>query len=193
MKQQQRNGGVLPHTSNQRKHRTQGPKVGQGIRLGVRVFLLVLLQTTLVPRIGFFGAVPDILLAFVAVTAVTGRGTEHAKRTVVAGIAAGFLADAIGGVGVGASALLYFLAAFFGSFFINRPATGLFPALIQFYTFFLPITLLRSAVTLISALISAAGGFSFLHCLTGTLLPEYFGTLLFAVPIFFLFRVRDNA
>ena len=96
MKQQHRNG-ALPRTNNQRKHRTQGPEVGQGIRLGVRVFLLVLLQTTLLPRVRFFGAVPDILLAFVAVTAVTGKGTEHERAAVISGISAGFLADAIGG------------------------------------------------------------------------------------------------
>ena len=192
MKQQHRNG-ALPHANNQRKHRTQGPEIGQGIRLGVRVFLLVLLQTTLLPRVRFFGAVPDILLAFVAVTAVTGKGAENERAAVISGISAGFLADAIGGVGFGVSALLYFLTAFFGSFLMRRPAVGIIPALIQFYTFLLPITLLRTVATLISAWVCAPGGFSFLHCLTGTLIPEYFGTLLFAVPIFFLFRVRDNA
>ena len=63
--------------------------------------------------------------------------------------------------------------------------------ILRFLAVLVSAAVLREGWTLLLLLIDRPLGFAFLPCLTGTLLPEFFGTLLFAIPVFFIFRGRD--
>lgn len=176
---------------NRLENRTQGPWYGHGIRLGVRVFLLAILQVSVIPRIALFGATPDILLSYLTVLAVTGRQEDRWRTVAVSGIAAGFLADTLGGVGIGVLTLFYFAVGVAVSHLMRRRQCGFWEELLLFYAALIPAALLRGGVTLLYVLLSRPSGFAFSELLLGTLLPELCGTLLFSVPIFFLFRGKD--
>ena len=173
------------------ENRTQGPGYGHGIRLGVRVFLLVILQVSIIARIGFLGATPDILLPYITALAVTGRGAERWRTAAVSGIAAGFLVDALGGAIPGVLALFYFFVGAFLPRLVRRSFRGVIEEGLCFYAALVPCALLRTGVTLFYILMARPSGFSLLACATGTLLPEFLGTLLFSIPVFLLFRGRD--
>ena len=180
---------VKHYKDNRTENRTQEPiKKGRIIFLAVRIFLLALVQVSVVSRIGFFGATPDILLSFIIVLSVTGRGRERWREISLTGLALGFLLDALGGVGIGLSALFYFLIGAAAPNLIHRTHRSIFEELLFFYAVLIPSALLGGVVTLLSVLLSVQGGFSFTVCLRTVLLPEFFGTLVFAFPIFFLFR-----
>ena len=191
MKQQYGRGDYRPLSHNRTGNRTQEPSYGHGIRLGVRVFLLVILQVSVIGRIGFFGAVPDILLSYVVTLALTGKSMHRWRIAAVSGLAAGFLADVLGGVGLGVLTLFYFLVGACLPHLLRRGFRGIHEELLFFLTFLAPVTLLRTGVTLLYTLLAMPSGFSFGDFLLGTAFPEFFGTLLFALPVFFLFRGRD--
>lgn len=191
MKKQLGTRGRSPQGDNRMRNRTQALPYGHGIRMGVRVFLLVILQVSIVSRIGFFGAVPDILLAYVVTLAVTGRSADRWKTVAVSGIAAGFLADTLGGVGIGFLALFYFLVGVGLARFVRRVPMGIPESLLTFLLALAPAAILRSGVTLLYTLLSHPSGFSLGVFLLSSALPEVGGTLLLALPVFFLFRGRD--
>ena len=175
-----------------REARTEGPRTkGQTVLLAVRIFLLVLFQVTVVSRLGFFGAVPDVLLSYLVVLSVTGRRANGWKTLSVSGLALGFLADAIGGVGIPLLGLFYFLVGAVLPNLVRREERNALYELLVSFTVLLPIALLRAGITLLSALLTKVGGFSFLLCLRNVLLPELLGTLVFLLPVFLLFRGRD--
>jgi rod shape-determining protein MreD len=176
---------------NRVETRTQGPGYGHGIRLGVRVFLLAILQVSVMPRLAIFGATPDILLAYITVIAVTGRQEGRWKTAAISGIAAGFLADTLGGVGIGVLTMFYFAVGVLVSHLMRRFQYGFLEELLLFMAAIIPASILRGGVTLLYALLSGTAGFEFGVFFFGTLLPEVLGTLLFSIPIFLLFRGRD--
>lgn len=178
---------VKRYVDNRTGNRTQEPiKKGRMILLAVRIFLLVLVQTSMVSRLGFFGATPDIFLSFLIVLAL--RGESRWREVSVTGLAMGFLVDAIGGSFVGFSALFYFLVGAVAPNLHHREHRNIFEELLFFYVLLIPAALLGGGVTLFSSLLTAQGSFSFMICLRSVLLPELFGTLLFAFPVFLLFR-----
>ena len=183
--------GAFAYGDNRTESRTQEPmQKGRVLLLAVRIFLLVLLQVSVVSRIGFFGATPDVILAYLAVRTVTERGMRRWRRISLSGLFVGFLADAIGGVGVGLSTLFYFLVGAICPTLLRRGARNLFEGLLLSYALLLPVAVLKAGVTLLTVLLSDPSGFSFVICLTETLLPEFVGTLIFALPIFLIFRAR---
>lgn len=188
----QKRGGIYARRDNKTENRTQEPmQKNRVILLAVRIFLLVLLQVCAISRIGFFGAVPDILLSYLVVLSVTGGGVSRWRSISVSGIFAGFLADAVGGVGFSVLPLFYFLVGAFCPHLMRRNFSGIGEELLFTYILLVPMALLREGVTLLTVLLGNANGFSFLVCFRSVLLPEFFGTLLFALPVFFLFRGRD--
>lgn len=191
MKRQTEAGGVPPVRDNRMKHRTRELPYGHAIRLGVRVFLLVLLEVSVVSRIGFFGATPDLLLPYLLTLAVTGHSAERWRTVAVSGIAAGFLLDTLGGVGLGVLALFYLLVSVTASVLFKRAHGGIREELLLFFAALVPAAILRSGVTLLYTLVGGANGFAFGVFLRSVFLPELLGTLLLAIPIFFLFRGRD--
>ncbi len=182
---------ITRYKDNRTGNRTQEPMTkGRIIFLAVRIFLLVLVQVSVVSRIGFFGATPDILLAVIVTLSVTGGGADRWREISLTGLFMGFLADAIGGTAIRFSALFYFLVGAILPNLFHREYRSIFEELLFFYAFLVPVVLCKEIVTLLSVLLSAVGGFSFLVCFTSILLPEFFGTLLFALPVFLLFRRR---
>lgn len=179
----------MPHRDNRTENRTQEPmRKARIILLAVRVFLLVIVQVSVMPRLGLFGATPDILLSYLVVVSVTGIGVRRWRAISLSGLAAGFLVDAIGGVGFGVLPLFYFLIGAFLPNFVRRSPHGIADELLLVVLWLLPAVVLRSAVTLVSAVLTAWGGFSFIVCLTETLLPEMGASLLLALPVFLMFR-----
>lgn len=173
------------------ENRTRGPRIGRGIRLGVRVFLLVLLQVSVLPRFPFFGATPDLLLPYVLTLALTGRHPDRAKVTMVTAVAAGFLADTLGGSALGGLAVFYLLVGAVAASLFSNGFGGGIEEILRFLAVLVSAAVLREGWTFLLLLLDRPLGFAFLPCLTGTLLPEFFGTLLFAIPVFFIFRGRD--
>lgn len=183
--------GDTARRDNRTKHRTRELPYGHAIRMGVRVFLLVLLAICVVSRIGFFGATPDILLAYLLTLAATGKRPEKWKTVAVSGIAAGFLLDTLGGVGIGVLALFYLIVGVAASILLRRGMRGIPEELLFFYAVLVPSAILRSLVTLLYTLAEKPVGFSLGAFLGTVALPELLGTLLFALPVFFIFRGRD--
>ncbi len=164
---------------------------GQAVLLAVRIFLLTLFQVSVVSRLGLFSAVPDMLLCYLVVLSVTGRRAHRWKVISLSGLALGFLTDAIGGVGLPLLGLFYFLVGAILPNLVRRGERSILRELLFSYTALLPVALLRGGITLLSTLLSTAGGFSFAVFLTHVFLPELLGTLVFLLPVFFLFRGRD--
>ena len=190
MKRYRQGGAGLRHTENRAKYRTQHSEWSHKLLSGVRVFVLVILQVSLIPRISLFGAVPDILLPFLLTLAVTGSSVSRTYTVAVTGIAAGFLADALGSTGLGLLTLFYFLVGTLVSSMSRGGTHGVFEDLARFYAVLVPAVLLRGGVTVVSILL-AGRGFDFLVCLTDILIPEWISTLILALPILLIFRGRD--
>lgn len=165
---------------------------GRTMLLAVRLFLLVIASCTVVTRIGFFGAVPDVILPCLVVLSLTLGGAASWKTVSVAGLCMGFLVDAIGGVGFGLLSPFYFLVGAFCPNLMRRNGGGILEQLVLFYLYLVPIAVLREGVTLVTLLLQRPNGFSLGVCFTNALLPEFFGTLLFALPVFSLFRERNT-
>lgn len=159
--------------------------------LAVRIFLLALFQVSVVSRLGFFGAVPDMLLCYIVVLSVTGSGIHRWRVISVSGLLLGFLSDAIGGVGIPLLGLFYFLVGAILPNLVRRFRKNAPLELLASFTVLLPTALLRGVVTLLSVLFAGVGGFSFFICFRSVLLPEFLGTLVFLFPTFLLFRGRD--
>ena len=190
MKRYRQGGAGLRHTENRAKYRTQHSEWSHKLLSGVRVFVLVILQVSLIPRFSVFGAVPDILLPFLLTLAVTGSSVNRTYTVAITGIAAGFLADALGSTGLGLLTLFYFLIGTLISSTSRGGTHGILEDLARFYAVFVPALLLRGGVTVASILL-AGHGFDFSVCLTSILIPAWISTLLLSLPVFLIFRGRD--
>lgn len=172
-------------TENRTEHRTK-----ERILPIVRVFLLAVLQVTIVPRLGLFSSVPDILLPYLVVRAVTDHRPNVWRELAVSGMVIGFLSDTLGGVGLGVLSLFYFLCGAFLPHLSRARFAGVLSELLGFYATLLPVSVLRAGVTLLYSLQMGFASFSFGYCALHVLLPEWLGTLLLGIPVFFLFRVK---
>ena len=73
---------------------------------------------------------------------------------------------------------------------VRRVPMGIPESLLTFLLALAPAAILRSGVTLLYTLFSHPSGFSLGVFLLSSALPEVGGTLLLALPVFFLFRGR---
>ena len=188
---------LFPRSQTDSRHRAGKPYGKLRIaRLTVRIFLLAVLQCTVVPRIGFFGAVPDILLSYLMLASVFrssgSDGADIAERWKVLsslGIFAGVAVDALGGVGFSFLPLFYFLVTAFASNLTRGVQTGagFLGELLPFFSFLLPAAVLREGITLLSAFLTLPS-LSLVPFFLTVLLPEFAGTLLYALPVWILFR-----
>ena len=156
-------------------------KLVRGLSYGGLTFFFMLLQITLVPRYPIFGVSPDLILSCVLAAAMY----EGGKFGAVMGVAAGFVIDAVGSVGLSLSPLVYML---FG-YIAGICAEFLFRRGLLFFTIAVSIGyFLRGFVTLIN--ISAAWnhystGYVFLR----VIFPEIGLSVLFSYMIYFFFRL----
>ena len=74
---------------------------------GVLFFILCVAQTSFFGQLSFLSVVPNLALGGVAAVALL----DEERCAIVCGIAAGFLADAIGGSGISLSPIIFMLVA----------------------------------------------------------------------------------
>lgn len=145
--------------------------------IGLTVFLIAILQTSVLARIKPFGATPDLMISAVAALSVLCGCYTGA----ITGIAAGFLTDALGSTGFSVLPLVYFLLGYLVGYYTKAiNARGFLSYLVC-----LAISL---AVRFLTTLVSTVLAFQELHFPTFLLsvaLPEMLGTLLFGIILFF--------
>lgn len=138
-------------------------------------FVLSVIECSFLGRIEILPASPDLLIAAVAAIAVIDR---H-EGTLVSAIIAGIMIDAIGGVGIYLSPLVYFVIALLITLIAKKMMTSYLS-----YLAILPIVcLLRAAATIGEAYIYRQG-YSIVEILKYAVLPEAICTLIFALPLY---------
>ena len=145
--------------------------------IGIYLFLLAIFQTSVLSVRKPFGGVPDLMMG--TVLCISLYCGCHAGA--ITGIAAGFLTDAFGSVGLSLLPLVYFLAAYFFGYYAKVLGVRGYLAYLVGVAFSLPV---RLVTTLIQS-IAAAEGFRFSTFLLSTALPELLGTLLFSLVLYF--------
>ncbi len=152
------------------------------------IFLLAVLQSTLGPRIGFFGNTPALLLALTAAAAFY----DGEKTAMLVGLLSGFLLDALGGVGVSVLPLAYCLTGWFISLAVKRMAHDRSD---RFHIRYLRYLIWLSAAVGIGMVITAlcllltAGRVNIISTFVQILLPEALGSLVWGLPIGLVYQL----
>lgn len=164
--------------------RRRQPSVGMSIETGKRigiygVFLLILAvaQCSFFARLHVLPATPDLILCALLIILVL----DSTPAAAFAAVGGGLLIDAIGGVGVSWSPLLYLLLIVFLGILASKMLSG-FAAYLVLLLFSLPLR--ACAVTF--GLWRSVTDFSFGIAVRTVLLPEAIVTLVFGIPIYFL-------
>lgn len=158
---------------------------------GLIGFFLVLMQTTFFARFRPFGASADILIASVAAVALFEGGQAGA----IYGAVIGYIADAVGGVGVIILPLPYMLVGYFCGVF----ATDYYKrSWFLFIIFDLCAAVVR-AVTTLFYLMATWHAFDISVVIPSVILPEMMSTLvlspfpaLLLLPIYLIFRKKKK-
>ena len=149
---------------------------------GSMLTVLALLQTTLMTHFRLFGITPDLCLLLVLGIAML-DGPESGGA---AGLTAGFLEGALGGIGMSFLPLLFFAVGYGIGRLSGRALARTFPS---YMIFAAVLCFLRPALTLASIGLAAhTSGFDLTVIMRGTLIPEFFVNLLFAIPMYPLSR-----
>lgn len=153
---------------------------------GVFAALLAILQTTLVPRIPIYDAIPDIIIGAIAFLGIY-RGE---KTAALFGLFAGLCVDGLSSVGVSFLPLFYCIGGFvcgnvgkaakenarFAAFLVTIPA----------------FSLCRTLITFIKHLISYSSALDYKHYGLFIALPEFVSTLLLCIPVFLITLLFDS-
>ena len=147
---------------------------------GVALFVLAVMQTTLLARLSLFGAVPDLMLAATLTLAM-----HDGERTgAVAGIAAGFFCTAIGGVSSPLYMLFAFLCGYVFGIISDHALAKNFPSFFALSVF---IFLAKGIFNVIDVSLFARS-FNLFGTISSVVVPELFCSLLLCSPIYFIFR-----
>lgn len=173
-----------------RRAQTRSEAIKYTVLIGCLLILAAVLQVSFFGRFRFFGAVPDVTLCTVLCLAFfCGRYTGG-----IAGIAGGFLIEAIGGTGgVFLLPLIYFLYGYVVGYYCRTVIRKQFTS----YLFYLFTALaLRATVTLLYACLTYER-IRLPYLLLHVLLPEAAGTLLVGcalyVPMLLFCRMLQQA
>ena len=154
--------------------------VKRALFVGVSLFLLCIMQSTVFGRWKLFGAVPDLMLCAVVLLGYCNGREEGA----VGGIAAGTMTAMLGTVGVTVDPVFYMVMGYVCGYF----ARAVYPKGFLPYLFFLGATLPFGAIrTVISACLAHGNprpAMLFLYAV----LPEAAGTFLCGAALFFPLR-----
>lgn len=154
--------------------------IKRAIFVGAVLFLLCIVQTTVLGRWKLFGAVPDLMLCAVVLLGFCNGREEGA----IGGIAAGTMSAMLGTVGVTVDPIFYMMMGYVCGYF----ARAVYPKRFLPYLFFLGATLPFGAVrTVISACLAHGNprpAMLFLYAV----LPEAAGTFLCGAALFFPLR-----
>ena len=145
--------------------------------IGITIFIVAILQTSILSRIKPFGATPDLMIATVTAIAVL-CGCHTGAIT---GIVAGFVIDALGSTGFSILPLVYFLLAYL---------IGYYTKIISAHGFlsYLVCLVISVAVRALTSLLYTYLTFRQFHIPTFLLkvaMPEAIGTLVFGIVLFF--------
>lgn len=145
---------------------------------GPMLVLLALIQTTLSHAFPLLGMIPDLCLLFVLGVAML----DGAESGGAAGIAAGFLESALGGVGASLLPLLFFAIGYGAGHVAGKALARTFPS---YMIFALALCFLRPAITLASIGLDArTSGFDLTAIFVSTLVPEFFANLIASIPMY---------
>ena len=171
--------GELVRALRQRFHlpeiRPDGDALWRASVCTVLMLLLALLQTTLFARFRPFGAIPDLMLPFVVAVAMT----EGERWGAVFGIAAAFLIESLGSVGVSLLPLLYMPAGYFCPLVTKLYLRDSAPVRLIYIAV---CGVGRAVMTLILLSVNVRD-FSFPLLMKEVVLPEYASTFLLSVPV----------
>lgn len=142
-------------------------------------FIIAVAQCSFFANLTFLGVVPNLVIG--AVAAISLFESEHTSA--VASIGAGFLTDALGGSGISISPLLFLSVALLLSALSKKILKGFFPWILLLTV----ANLFGIACTYLRLLISNTLPSTELLFKT-IILPEFFYTLLFSLPLYFIFK-----
>ncbi len=146
---------------------------------GLLILVLAAAECSFFARLRFLPAAPDLLLGAVVAVSLL----DHRRASAVFAIAAGLVLDAVGGVGIPLTALIYWLIALLAGGLGEKmlPRYGSFLALL------VPSILAREAWGLLEILLLRSGGVK--SALLEVLLPDAAITAVFALPLYFLVKL----
>jgi len=155
---------------------------------GAVIFLLAVFQSSVAPRFPFFGTTPVYLLALTAAAAFF----DGENTGAVVGLAAGFCADALGGVGISVLPIFYTLLGWtvgrFAAKLGHSRSTAVSEKLGRWAVWLLAACGFGMLITLVCFLLSA-GKVHIFSVFLRLLLPEAVGTFLFGYPIGIIFII----
>ena len=145
--------------------------------IGLLLFFFAVFQTSVLARLKPFGVSPDLMITVVVTVAIY-LGCHPGAIT---GIAAGFLTDALSGVGVSLLPLVYFLLGYLVGYYSKVLSMPKY----FYFLICLGISLVVRGLTSLAYTVLSAGAFRFSTFLLKLALPEMLGTFVFGIVIFF--------
>jgi rod shape-determining protein MreD len=147
---------------------------------GVLFFILCVAQSSFFARLSFLSVVPSLALGGVAAVALL----DEEKYAIVCGIAAGFLADAIGGSGISLSPLIFMISAIVCA----QISRKMLPHFLSWLIVMLVAAVLGALGTALNILVNTSG-VEIAALVRSLLLPELVATYFISLPIFFLVKL----
>ncbi len=144
---------------------------------GLLVFFLSVAMSSFFANLRHLPATPDLLLCAVLAVAVI----DDRRTAAIVAVVGGVTVDALGGVGISISPLLYLSMILT----VGILSEKMLPRFLSWLILLLPSLLLRAIFTLAGFWIYTGGG-SLAGIVTGVLLPEAVCTLIFGLPLYFL-------
>ena len=160
-----RGGGVRPEI------------VKRIVILGLLILILSAAMSSFFAQLLWLPATPDLMLgAVLAITLLDDRRTAA-----IVAVAGGITVDALGGIGVSLSPILYLSVVLT----VGILSEKMLPSFLSWLILLLPSLLLRALFSLFGFWIFV-GEISFSGIVSSVLFPEAISTLLFCLPIYFL-------
>ncbi len=150
---------------------------------GIWLFFLTIIQTSFFSVLRVFGAVPDLVLPAVIVIAVYDRE----RMGTIAGIMGGFFADALGGSGISLSPISYMICGITVALLAYSVLRRDFASWLVGVVISLVIGGVFSVITAFLAHRNASFGFA--KIFSELLVPQFFASLILALPIYFLTKL----
>lgn len=173
----------MPRMNNQLSPISWQTLFKKSIVWGIWLFFLAVFQTSFFSVFRPFGAVPDLVLPAVIVIAIYDRE----RMGTIAGIMGGYIADALGGVGLSLSPIVYMICGCIIALLAYSVLRRDFMSWVVGTVFSLIISGLASVIGAYFA--AGAVHFDISDIFSRLLLPQFFASLLMGVPVYFLTKL----
>ena len=147
---------------------------------GITFFILGVAQCSFFNELSFLSATPNIILGAVAAVSLL----DSQRSAAVCGIAAGFMIDALGGMGISISPIALLCVALLCS----EIARKILPTFISWVILLVPASLVGSVFTMANIFL-LVGRFQISSVFKSILLPEFILTVIFSIPLFFIIKL----